>query len=678
MFKERGSSNMHNRIMTALSWILHWTDRLFPFDLIVFAIAILIKLSFFCKLLSVPYMDMTRTDAVMETSAILLLSFWTLLLPLRGRIAALIGLNLLLSALMYADAIYYRYFQDLLTIPVLFQLKQLESLGGSIAELLRVHDFWLFADLLFAIPFGIFIIWKGRQSLQRSLRGRKAPAPRKFWLRISASLAAGILGFALFFANLNHATNTWAKGLFEKNWWNLSIYNVAGEIGFHGYDLYRYAKLNWFGAARVTAEQELEARLWFERLGNSRSKLESESLFGEFAGSNVLMVQVESLQSFMLGQSIGGEEITPVLNDLIDDSAYFSRFYHQTAQGRTSDADFAVNCSLQPMKSGSVFFQYASNRFNCLPGILKSNGYAATVFHPYQGGFWNRNMMYAGMNYDRFYSMKDYTIDERLGWSLGDKSFYRQSLDIIEQQPEPFHSFLITLTSHHPYRLPAKEKALNVEELEGTLMGDYLQAVHYADAALGELVDRLKTDGLWERTILVLYGDHDNSITDWSLYDRFMENTDSKLEREQVVKSVPFLIHLPGDKLAGPYANVGGQLDVSPTLLYLLGISTEHTYMLGQPLLTQNTKEGPSKQVVLRDGSWTDGEQFFLSSPDGLKENGVCFDVGSGEPLGKASCLTKSEAAEEELMMSDRVILNDLIQEFEHTDAVEAASPFAR
>jgi phosphoglycerol transferase MdoB-like AlkP superfamily enzyme len=231
---------------------------------------------------------------------------------------------------------------------------------------------------------------------------------------------------------------------------------------------------------------------------------------------------------------------------------------------------------------------------------------------------------------------------------------------------------MISLTSHHPYKLPAAQKKLNVEELEGTIMGDYLQVVHYADDALGELVERLKAEGLWENTIFAVYGDHDSSIQQWELYKRFMNDTSSPVEREQVVKSVPFLIHLPDGKQTGRYNGVGGQLDVTPTLLHLLGISTSEPYWLGSPLLTD--KPDKSRLVTQRNGSWTDAEHYYIPSPDGISANGTCYATSTGEAADTRYCLPLSSEAEMELMISDRIVTGDLLRSFSDGDgdAVEA------
>lgn len=677
--------NHQNKLRRFMRGTLVLLERLKAADMLLFGGVLLAKLYLFNQFLDLPQMMMNGSDAEIEIGAILLFCFWTLWLPARGRIVALIVLNMLASFVLYADLIYYRYFQDLISVPVLLQLSQVGSLGGSIGTLLRYKDFILFADWLIIVPFGIYAVWRGRRDLKQANEHRRsAPAWRKAAVRIALSAAVFYIGTTLVFTNVNYAKRTWGQGIFEGNWWNLSVYNVTGGLGFHGYDVYRYVKRNWLDAVAVTADQSEAAKQWMEAKGDLRGALERDGLFGAYEGSNVLMVQLEAFHNFMLNKSIGGQEITPNLNKLIEQSAYFSQFYHQTAQGRTSDADFTAHCSMQPVANGSVFIQYAPHEFSCMPSILKDNGYGTSVFHAYEGGFWNRNTMYRNMRYDQFYSLKHFTLDEKIGWALGDKSFFRQSLDVISDQKQPFYSFMITLSSHHPYTMPASEQKLELGELKGTMMGDYLQAAHYVDAALGELTDRMKAEGLWDNTILVLYGDHDNSIKDWSLFETFLGKPLNELERQQIMKQVPFIVHLPGDAYAGTYGQAGGQLDITPTVMHLLGISTADQYMIGMPLLTEQPLQ--DKQVVLRNGAFTDGSVYYMPSGDGIAANGACWSIAGNAAADIQACLPQAEEAMKELTVSDQIVMGDLIAGFneqrasevradvEHGGAAEAAA----
>ncbi|MFC4596759.1 LTA synthase family protein [Cohnella hongkongensis] len=599
--------------------------------------------------------------------AMLLVSFWTLFLGVRARAVALAVLDLALSVLLFADLIYFRYFKDFISVPVLLQAGQVGELQDSIWSLMQPGDWIYFADLPIAFALAGWTLWR---SAKRSPAAPLRKASRRglgfLWRRLLPAALAFSLGWALIYYPVVEQKNGWARGLFVGNWWNIPIYNVTGLLGFHGYDTYRYAKEHWFGA-KLSEEQILEAKTWFEERQQLQKQMESEPLFGQYGGKNVLIVQAEAFHTFVIGQSIGGEEITPHLNRLMDRSLYFPNFYHQTAQGRTSDADFLTSCSMHPLPTGSVFIRFAGNDYDCAPGILQERGYDTTVHHPYDGSFWNRNNMYHNMNYDQFYTIKDYLIDEPIGWSLGDISFFRQTIEQLkERNRSPFYALTITLTSHHPYKIPYVNQELNVGELSGTIMGDYLQAARYVDTAVGKLVQELQDEGLWDDTIFMFYGDHDNSIYDWSLYEKLFDRPVSELEKDRIVRQVPFLIHLPNDEHAGVIEKAVGQIDTLPTVMHLLGIPIEGRYLMGVSMLSE-----ARKPVVFRNGGFTDGSVYFVPSADGLIENGRCYSLEGGEAAetDSAACAAGAEAANRDLSVSDRTIENDLIPAFREDDS---------
>lgn len=657
------------RVMRAALESFH---RFKAIDMLLFFILMLIKLYVFDTLIHVPNMRMDVYDAKVAVGTLMLLSFWTIWLPTRGRIMSLAIIHLMLTFVIYADLIYFRYFQDFISVPVLMQAGQVDSLGESIGTLLHAKDLWLFVDWLLIVPFAVYTLWKGRADLIDSFGGRRHTTVwQKAAVRGILSVVIFSIGFSLSIANINEAKRTWAIGLFDSNWWNVSLYNVTGIVGFHGYDVYRYAKQHWLNSEVVSAEATAEALRWTESKGDLRKQLEQDPFFGAYKDSNVIMVQAEAFQNFMIGKSIGGLEVTPNMNKLIEESAYFDQFYQQTSQGRTSDADFLSNCSLQPVANGSVFIQYANHSFNCMPQTLKEQGYQTTVFHAYEGGFWNRNSMYANMDYDTFYSKKHFTIDEPIGWSLGDQSFFRQSMDVIAEQQQPFYSFLITLSSHHPYTIPKDNQKLELGELEGTIMGDYLQSIHYLDQSLGSLIDRLKKEGLWNNTIFALYGDHDNSIKDWSMFETFLNKPLNELEQQMILKQVPFILHLPDGAYAGTHSTVGGQIDITPTIMHLLGISTADQTLIGTPLITEN-EQTDNKLVALRNGFFTDGSFYFIPSSDGIAENGACWNIAANAVGELAPCLNAAEEARTEIAISDQIVIHDLIASFDSYRAVEA------
>lgn len=126
---------------------------------LIFLVLMLLKLMWLHHNLHAYNITMGLLDKVIAIGSLLLLSFWTWLLPRRGMIVSLAALNLLLTALIYADMVYYRYFQDFLTIPVLLQARQVDALGDSIATLIYTSDLWFFADWLVVIPFAAIVLF---------------------------------------------------------------------------------------------------------------------------------------------------------------------------------------------------------------------------------------------------------------------------------------------------------------------------------------------------------------------------------------------------------------------------------------------------------------------------------------------------------------------------------------
>ncbi|GIO95874.1 sulfatase [Paenibacillus lautus] len=627
---------------------------------LLFLILMMYKLIMLDHHLHITNMKLDQADYVIAVGSLLLISFWTLWLPARGRLAALTLLNLLWTGILYADLIYYRYFDDFITVPVLMQAGQVGSLGDSIRSLIHASDLFFFIDWLMIVPFTAVMVFRKRRSTfgTYALPGEYRQHRRN---RIIRRLVTGtlvfILGMVMTFIPIKKASNTWAVGLFEGNWWNITLYNVTGLIGFHGYDIYRYGRDHLVGQPKLPEEEINQIKAWFDAKRMEPS--DTDALFGKYKGSNVIMIQTEAFMNFVIGQSIGGQEITPNFNRLMKDSMYFSNFYHQTGQGRTSDADFVTHSSLLPLPTGSVFTRYADREYDTLPEILKEQGYGANVFHAYDSSFWNRTTMYREMNYDRFYSKKDFEMNDVQGWSLSDKAFFAQSLDAMKGIKEPFYSFLITLTSHHPYYVPKDGVKLDTGAFEGSIFGNYLQSIHYVDEAFGQFVEQMKQQGLWDNTILIIYGDHDNSIKEKADYEKFLGRELNALDMEQIMNQVPLLIRLPDGKQAGVYPEAAGMMNVTPSILHLLGVPKEPYYWIGSHLF-----DNKPRLIPLRSGAFSDEKVFYLPTETAGLEGGTCYDLATRQPTDIQACREGYDETQEQLRISDQVITYDLLKLF--------------
>ena len=150
---------------------------------------------------------------------------------------------------------------------------------------------------------------------------------------------------------------------------------------------------------------------------------------------------------------------------------------------------------------------------------------------------------------------------------------------------------MITLTNHIPYELDASLATLELKEAdEDTTFGGYLQTVRYTDEAFGELIQYLKDAGLYEDTMIVIYGDHQGMNMETPSVKSRMSAFLGKEYNFDEMLNVPLLIHIPGLGEAETVDTVGGQVDILPTIANLMDVDIGQPFVFGQDLL--NAEEG--------------------------------------------------------------------------------------
>ena len=119
------------------------------------------------------------------------------------------------------------------------------------------------------------------------------------------------------------------------------------------------------------ADRSEEKSDYYLATGTYENQIDGD-LFGIAEGRNLIIVQMESMQSMMLESDYYGQEITPFLNSLIDEPGtfYFDNFYCQLGAGNTSDAEFVVNNSIIGSIESYTYQLYQDNYFKGLPWIL--------------------------------------------------------------------------------------------------------------------------------------------------------------------------------------------------------------------------------------------------------------------------------------------------------------------
>ena len=392
-------------------------------------------------------------------------------------------------------------------------------------------------------------------------------------------------------------------------------------------------------------------------------------LFGVAKGKNLIVVQMESMQNMVIGRDYNGQAITPELNGIISSpgTMYFDNFYSQIGSGNTSDAEFAANNSIMGSMESYTYQLYQNNYFKGLPWILKEAGYGTYVMHGYKKMFWNRENMYPALGFDKFFGDDYFKSDniEGIGGGnivgISDHAFFEQATDCMAGLPQPFYSMLITLSSHNPFRLPDSLKEIDIKPEDDNLFGAYVNSVHYADKCIGEFMELLKEKGLYDNSVVVFYGDHFAMVKGDKAVDDSVSNWLGTDYRYDTMMNVPLIIHIPGLETNATYENSGGQLDIMPTLAYLLGIEKLDTIYLGQNLFT-GADSTVAVQVHMLKGSYIKGDQVFEISRDGIFENSKAWNRKTGEETGLSGCAEISAEAKNVIDLSQFYLNNDVLR----------------
>jgi phosphoglycerol transferase MdoB-like AlkP superfamily enzyme len=555
----------------------------------------------------------------------------SLVLKVKTRSRILYIFNIVISSFIVSDIIYFRYFKDIISLPVLISGFQLGAVKSSVSSLIDLKDFLYFADIVLIIPF-----------INRYVRNIKYNFDLNYKIPIAVLLL--FMGITLDFKSFYGLSKEQPR-LLSTMYNKVYITRKLGILNYHCLDIYNSISANITKLTPVSREKLEDINAFMDN-----NKSDNKKLKGYAKGKNLIMIQVEALQEFVIDASINGQEITPNLNRWMKRSEYFDNFYYQVAAGGTSDAEFMTNNSMYPASAGAVYFLYSGNEFNAMPENFKNNGYSTAAFHGFRENFWNRDIMYKKFGFDNFYGEKSYKKDESIGLGLSDRSFLEQSLTKLNNMKQPYYAFLITLTSHYPYDAVDKYGDFDVGDLNGTLLGNYLKAIHYTDEQLGMFLDSLDKNGTLENSVVMLYGDHYAIPKDkeQQLFKFLDMSSASDVDWEKLQK-VPLLVHFPDESVKGVNDTYGGEMDIYPTVCNLFDLPGKN--MFGKDLF--NPK---NQRVIFRNGSFID-ENYYYSAQDD-----VYYSVRTRKKLPENSSLKKEkDSTLDQLGYSDYILRHDAI-----------------
>lgn len=552
----------------------------------------------------------------------------------------LIG-GFLLTFLLYANVVYFRFFSDFLTFSTLNQVSNVDSMGGAVGASFQWYDFVYFLDI---IAYLFILIFKQKWLSLNVFH-------KKF---IPVIMATAV---ALFFLNLAFA-ETDRPELLTRTFDHKYLVKYLGPYNFTVYDGVKTIQNNQQKA--LASEDDLTKVLNYTKQKQTTPNMEN---YGKAKGKNIIKIHLESFQTFLINKKVNGHEVTPFLNKLSsgqDDFRYYPNFYHQTGQGKTSDAEFTMDNSLYGLPQGSAFSLKGDNTYQSLPAILhQQENMTTNVMHGDYKTFWNRDQVYRHFGVDKFYDATYYDMSpenlENLG--LKDKEFFKESADYLSKEKKPFYSHLITLTNHYPFTLSEEDASIPPGNTGNSTVDGYIQTAHYLDQSVEQFINDLKKRGLYDDSVIILYGDHYGISENHNKAMSQLLGEPITPAKFNDLNKTGFWIKAPGvePKVDPTYA---GQVDVMPTLLHLMGIDTKNYIMLGTDMLSKDHKQ----LIPFRNGDFVTDQYKYV--------NGKAYSHKDNKPLTTppADLQKNKNQVENDLEINDEILNGDLMRFYKNPD----------
>ncbi len=490
------------------------------------------------------------------------------ILPNRTRIITSIVIDFLVSFLLFSDHVYYIFSNSVLSVAQFTNLQYGEEIAGTLPMVMQAKEVLYFFDMIILIGLGLgkMIEWE-----------KKEKATKK---QIMTRVITGIVGVVIL--------TVIGVSYIEKG--RLKSYNKDMQIreatifGYHISDIE-----NAFTMKKQTKYKNYDDMIRdYEQLKENYETKYGEEMYplkGILENKNVIIVQLESVQEFVVNKEINGKQITPNLNEFLNENIEFTNM-HMQSYSTTADSEHSTITSIYPMENGMSFSKYFTNTYDDLFKIFNKKNYHTSYMHGNYPYFWNRGNVYGRLNLNELVLKEQFEdLSENINGDLSDELLYRQAVQKWKEYSNPFLSYIVAASSHTPFTLEGLQDRSKVSIDAGkyidTYFGNYLEAMNYADYAFGVLIQELKEARLYDNTAILVFGDHNGlnmyneELMDFLTYTNpNITDVDLKLNYTRVAcgLKIPEIEHLKIEKPVN-------KLDIKPTLAYLCNL--EDTFSLG-------------------------------------------------------------------------------------------------
>lgn len=316
---------------------------------------------------------------------------------------------------------------------------------------------------------------------------------------------------------------------------------------------------------------------------------------GIATGKNVIVIILESAGAQYLKPYGAAEDPMPTITDLSRRAILFenaSSVYPESIKGL-----MATLCSRWPAMDVEAE-RYASVRTPSIADVLRTAGYRTGLFHSGRFMYLGMHEVISGRGFDTLEDAGDIGGNHRSSFGIDEPATINRVLTWIDHEKNrPFLAVYMPIAGHHPYETPTAGPFGETNEIDR-----YRNALHYADSAVAELLAGLRSRGLSDDTLLIIFGDHGEAFAQ---HDGNFGHTNFIYEENL---HVPLMIILPKMNHQLRITTPTSLIDIPGAIADLIGIAKPPEWQGGSALLDEGMSlfltDYSLGLLGLRDGPW--------------------------------------------------------------------------
>lgn len=332
---------------------------------------------------------------------------------------------------------------------------------------------------------------------------------------------------------------------------------------------------------------------------------------------NIIIIEAESFRAAESGAYGASDSLTPEFDKLAKQGLRAQNFY--AAGMQTVRGEMAIHCSSYPALGDlPIYKRVPETDLTCLPEILKAAGYQNHWFSAFTSTYSGKRPFLESHGFQNIHGVETHgkPDDVHVGWGVSDEVMADRIIERLDRTEKPFLATWITLSNHHPwqwdYPLDFPED-LQIDE-NSEPYDHYRRGIYYTDHAIGYFVSKIREREWGKDAWIVIVGDHG-----MAMYPK--DSKRSEFGKREAHFRVPMLVLAPGILEPGVTTRPASQVDITPTLIDMMGIKVTNAFV-GQSILREaNEPTSPVMLVGVNSASIIMDDKRCIASKVSCKED---------------------------------------------------------